>query len=374
MRRTFYGSLLLLCLPLQAQQTDTAKARQELESVRGDISRTEVKRQQQETALQQAEQALKNADQAHAEAAKAVAIQQAALATLKEQLKKLDIQKTELHQQRDVQQRVLAAQLKAAYQIGGHDYTQLLLNQQSAQKLERVLTYYQYFNNARMQQLAALKTTVDELAVVTQQTEDKSKEQVQRLTELEQQKERLAQAKAQQQESIVALQRLLKEQQQQLAYLKQNERSLENTIADLKAKAAARRQQFRTKSPGIYPWPVQGNIVQQFGSTHGSESKASGIIISARPGQPVKAVADGQVIYADWLKGYGYVIVLDHGDGLMTLYGHNESLLRSPGDIVKTGEHLALVGQSGGQQQVGLYFEVRQKGAAVNPLAWLRNP
>ena len=374
MQKLLLSSLIVLSGLVAAQQTDTAKARQELDAIRSDISRSEQQRLAQQQQLQNAQTSLQQADEAHAKASQAVAMQQASLAEVAAQLSKLQQQKELLASQRQQQQQALALQLKAAYQIGGHDYTQLLLNQQSAQKLERVLTYYQYFNNARMQQLQALKKTVDELAQLAQETERKSHEQQQRLAELQQQQQTLADAKAQQTASIRQLQQVLSDQQQQLAYLKQNEKSLQSTIAELKAKAAARRMQFQQKSKGVYPWPVTGTVVQRFGSTHGGESKASGIIISAKPGQPVKAVADGQVIYADWLKGYGYVIVLDHGGGLMTLYGHNESLLRSPGDIVKTGQHLALVGQSGGQQQVGLYFEVRQKGTAVDPLAWLRNP
>lgn len=374
MRRILVGTILLLSSVTAAQQTDTAKARQELESIRSDISRNEQQRQQQQQQLEQAQRALQQADKAQAEAASAVATQQATLAEISQQLQQLQQQQQSLQQQRQQQQQALALQLKAAYQIGGHDYTQLLLNQQSAQKLERVLTYYQYFNNARMQQLHALKQTVDGLADIARDTAAKQTEQQQRLTLLQQQQATLASTKQQQAQSIAQLQQVLDNHKQQLAYLKQNEKSLQNTIAELKAKAAARRLQFKQKSKGVYPWPVLGNVVQRFGSTQGGESKASGIIISAKPGQPVKAVADGQVIYADWLKGYGYVIVLDHGGGLMTLYGHNESLLRSPGDIVKTGDQVALVGQSGGQQQVGLYFEVRQKGNAVDPLAWLRNP
>ena len=115
-------------------------------------------------------------------------------------------------------------------------------------------------------------------------------------------------------------------------------------------------------------------MVQKFVASHGGETSATGIIIQAQAGQFVRAVNSGQVIYADWLKGYGWVIVVDHGNGLMSLYGHNQSLLKAPGDEVKAGDSLALVGQSGGLGRPGLYFEIRQKGTAVDPLAWLRAP
>ena len=264
--------------------------------------------------------------------------------------------------------------MKAAYQVGGHDYTQLLLNQQDAAKLERVLTYYQYFNNARMQQLSALKATVTELATLQQQADVNRLEQEQRLAQLTAQQQELTKARQTQHQSVQDMQALLSTRQQQLDYLKSNEQSLQTTLAKLKAAAANRRQQTSSGKAGSLPWPVQGAVTQQFGARHGGGMTASGVIIQANTGSPVKAVANGQVIYADWLKGYGWVTVLDHGNGLMSLYGHNQTLLKTPGEVVKAGDAIALVGQSGGQGEAGLYFEIRQKGAAVNPLRWLRRP
>lgn len=371
-------SSLLLCLLLaplaQAQQSDTAKARQELKSVQQDIARTEQQRALQQQQLRDTEQQLKQADAKLAEAAAAVAVQQQQLQALDVKLAELATHQQQLEQQRQTQQQLLAAQVKAAYQVGGHDYTQLLLNQQDALKLERLLTYYQYFNNARIQQLQALKQTVSELEQLASLQQQTRHEQSLRLNELTSQQQDLVAAKNQQQQSVAKLRELLAEQKQQLAYLKDNEKSLQSTIAKLKAEAANRRLAYKGKKQGQLPWPVQGTLVQKFGAAQGGQTTASGILIQAANGQPVRAVADGQVIYADWLRGYGWVIVLDHGNGLMSLYGHNQSLLKSPGDVVRNGDHVALVGQSGGRDRSGLYFEIRQKGAAVDPLRWLRNP
>lgn len=366
--------LSLLSLPLQAQQSDTAKARQELKSVQQDIARTEQQRQQQQLQLRETEQQLKQADGRLAEAAAALAVQQQQLQLLDEKLAALSSRQQQLEQQRLSQQQLLAAQVKAAYQVGGHDYTQLLLNQQDALKLERLLTYYQYFNNARIQQLQALKQTVSELEQLATVQQQARHEQSLRLDELTSQQQELLAAKHAQQQSVAKLRQLLDEQKQQLVYLKDNEKSLQSTIAKLKTEAANRRLTYKGKKQGQLPWPVQGKVAQKFGATQGGQTTASGILIQASNGQPVRAVADGQVIYADWLRGYGWVIVLDHGNGLMSLYGHNQSLLKSPGDVVRSGDHLALVGQSGGRDRSGLYFEIRQKGAAVDPLRWLRNP
>ena len=368
-------SLLLssICASAVAQQS-TASARKELESLQQEIKQTERQRRDQRQKLKKAEAQLKSADSALAQAADAVVQQQAKITELQAQQQKLDAEAKALEQQRQQQQSLLAAQVKAAYQVGGHDYTQLLLNQQDAVKLERTLTYYQYFNNARMQQLLALKATVKELEALKQQTAANQLEQQQRLAQLTSQQDELAAARHSQQQSVQALAALLSDQQEQLAYLRTNEKSLQETLAKLKAAAANRRLASTAGKAGNLPWPVQGAIAQQFGAKHGGGMTASGLIIEARAGTAVKAVANGQVIYADWLKGYGWVTVIDHGNGLMSLYGHNQTLLKTPGETVRVGDAIALVGQSGGQGQPGLYFEIRQKGTAVNPLRWLSRP
>jgi len=366
MLSTVYGSTAW------AQQS-TASARKELESLQQEIKQTERQRRDQRQTLKRAEAELKKADQVLAEASQAVRAEQDKLQTLQQQQLQLEQQQQQLEQQRQQQQQLLAAQVKAAYQVGGHDYTQLLLNQQDASKLERLLTYYQYFNNARMQQLTALKTTVDELAALKRQADSNRLEQEQRLAQLTAQQQELAAARKSQHASVQQLQALLQDQNQQLEYLKSNEQSLQATLAKLKAQAANRRLKSTGKT-GSLPWPVKGAISQQFGAQQGGGMTASGVIIQAPTGTAVKAVADGQVIYADWLKGYGWVTVVDHGNGLMSLYGNNQTLLKTPGEVVKSGDTLALVGQSGGQNAAGLYFEIRQKGSAVNPLRWLRAP
>lgn len=353
-------------------QTDTASARQELKQVEQDIAKQQQKQQAQQQALQNAQIQLKKADTALAETLAAVRQQQQALKDLSSQQQALQQQQQALFEQRQHQQKLLAAQLKAAYQIGGHDYTQLLLNQQNALTLERTLTYYQYFNKARLDQLQQLKQTEGQIATLEEELSQQASAQQNAMLELEQRQQALAMARRQQQQSITELKALLKERAAQIAYLEENAKSLKSTLAKLKEAAAMRRQQM-LKKPGQLPWPVTGPLRQRFGSQQGGESLTSGIVIAAAPGTAVKAVATGQVIYADWLRGYGWVLVVDHGQGIMTLYGQNQSLLKQAGEEIKAGDVIAYVGQSGGQGQAGLYFEVRQKGSAVDPLLWLRN-
>lgn len=370
----FMSALLLMLWPavsVAAQSTEKTAA--ELSSLQQEIAQSDRKRREQQQLLQKAEDGLKQADAALAQSASAVRHQQQQLAQVQQQLAELNQQQQQLEQQRQQQQQLLATQVKAAYQVGGHDYTQLLLNQQDAAKLERVLTYYQYFNNARMQQLQTLKQTVATLEQVKLDAAVAAEKQQQQLAALTEQQQQLASARAEQQQSVKKIQGVLVDQQQQLAYLKSNQQSLQATLNKLKAEAAKRKSIAAVAKAGQLPWPVQGHISQQFGSRQGGETSASGLIIQAKAGTAVKAVASGQVIYADWLKGYGWVTVLDHGNGFMSLYGHNQTLLKAPGDSVQAGDAVALVGQSGGQNQPGLYFEIRQKGSAVDPRRWLRS-
>lgn len=361
--------LLYLCLPalVIAQQQE-----QELADVKQQIQQTEKEVKQQQKQLEQAEIKLQQSDKALSDAAnemRATEQQRQQLIAREQQLIK---QQTELEQSLQQQQKLLASQLKSAYSLGQHDYTRMLLNQQDSGKLERVLSYYQYFNRARMQQLAELNSTISQLQQVLSELSEKQQQLAQTLTVLQQQQQQLLGAKTEQQQAVGRLQAMLKQQGRQLDYLRQNEASLQNKLEELRRLAQqARELTGLAKNKGKLTWPLQGSVLQRFGESRQGGISSRGILIQSTAGQTVKAIADGQVIYADWLKGYGWVIVLDHGAGFMSLYGHNQNLLKKPGTRISAGEIIALAGSSGGQSSAGLYFEIRNKGEAVNPLQWL---
>lgn len=363
----------LLFSPVQAQQQPAAE--KELQQVQSEIKQTERQLRQQQRQLQQAEQKLQQADKALADAALRVRQTNTRKQQLEQESSKLTAQQQQLKQQLAEQQQLLAAQLKSAYSMGQHDYSRLLLNQQDTGKLERVLTYYQYFNQARMQQLAQINHTVQDLEQVVAKLAEQQQLLERELQALEQQQQQLASARASQQDSIKQLQALLTKQDNQLSYLRQNESSLQNTINELRRLAELSKDMAGLGAgKGKFPWPLKGQLLQRFGQSRQGAMAARGILIQGASGTNVQAIADGRVIYADWLKGYGWVIVLDHGAGFMSLYGHNQTLLKQPGDRVASGEAIALVGASGGQADAGLYFEIREKGEAVNPLLWLTRP
>ena len=361
--------LLLFCMPLAIAQQQQER---ELADLKQQIQLTEQQLKQQQKQLEQAEQKLQQSDRALATASLAVNTTEQERGALEARQQQLQTQQQQLETELTQQKQQLAAQLKSAYSLGNHDYSRMLLNQQDAAKLERVLTYYQYFNQARVKQLAKINSTIAELQQVLAELEQKQLQLQQTLVKLRQQQQTLLTAKKSQQQAVSSLQTTLKQQGKQLDYLRQNESSLQATLERLRQLASqAKELSGLGKQKGRLSWPLNGSLLQRFGETRQGGVSSRGILIQTSEGQPVKAIADGQVIYADWLKGYGWVIVLDHGAGFMSLYGHNQSLIKQPGARIIAGEVIAAAGMSGGQDSAGLYFEIRDKGEAVNPLQWL---
>lgn len=360
-------AVLLAVTPVLAQQQE-----QELAELQQQIQLTERQLKQQQQQLEQAQQQLQQSDRDLAQASAAVHSTEQQRQQLSQRESELNSEKAQLEQKLQQQQQLLASQLKSAYSLGQHDYSRMLLNQQDASKLERVLSYYQYFNRARLQQLQQLNQTITALQQVLTELADKQQQLADTLRTLQNQQQQLAAAKAGQQAAVNKLQGTLRQQGRQLEYLRQNETSLQRTLDDLRKLAQQARELVGlTGQKGKLNWPLQGSLLQKFGENREGGMSSRGILIQGSEGATVQAIADGQVIYADWLKGYGWVIVLDHGNGYMSLYGHNQNLLKQPGARISAGEVIALAGMSGGQANAGLYFEIRDKGEAVNPLQWL---
>lgn len=360
-------AVLLAVTPALAQQQE-----QELAELQQQIQLTERQLKQQQQQLEQAQQQLQQSDRDLAQASAAVHSTEQQRQQLSQRESELNSEKAQLEQKLQQQQQLLASQLKSAYSLGQHDYSRMLLNQQDASKLERVLSYYQYFNRARLQQLQQLNQTITALQQVLTELADKQQQLADTLRTLQNQQQQLTAAKAGQQAAVNKLQGTLRQQGRQLEYLRQNETSLQRTLDDLRKLAQQARELVGlTGQKGKLNWPLKGSLLQKFGENREGGMSSRGILIQGSEGATVQAIADGQVIYADWLKGYGWVIVLDHGNGYMSLYGHNQNLLKQPGARISAGEVIALAGMSGGQANAGLYFEIRDKGEAVNPLQWL---
>jgi len=270
----------------------------------------------------------------------------------------------------------LAHYVRAAYATGRQDQFKLLLNQENPATLSRALTYYAYFNRDRAERIQALTMVLQELADIKESTSRDTA----RLAQLREQKaaagKRLEGQRRQRRDVIAKLARDLGDQDARLARLRQDELKLAELVAGLARELAdippaEIRQVPFAKLKGTLPWPSAGTIRHKFGTPRGSSDLSwKGVLVAAQPGTPVRAVSHGRVAFANWLRGFGLLMIIEHGDGYMSLYGHSESLFKDVGDWVEAGEIIGKVGNSGGREDSGLYFEIRHLGTPVNPIRW----
>jgi len=349
------------------------KADQALSAVQQQISKQKNAIEKTNSKRSVLEQQLKNDDNAIAKIAKATIETQARYQLTQKNLKRLAQEKVSLSHQKLQQEKILAQQLRAAYTSGHHDYIKLLLNQEKPENVQRTVTYYKYLNSARIKEIDQFQIVLsDLLAVTTEHQEQANTLQILKQQQAEQ-KKTFQNTKRERKKTIKALNKKLLSSKQLLAKLVAEE---ENLVTALQRIAALSQQSVELiglkKLKKQLSWPIKGKIKNSFGSRKQGYLKWKGILLTAPVGRQVKTIHNGTVLFSDWLKGYGLVTVIDHGAGYMSLYGHNQALLKAVGDRVETGEPIALVGQSGGQAQSGLYFEIRRNGQAVNPKAWFK--
>lgn len=270
----------------------------------------------------------------------------------------------------------LGLQLRAAYVEGRQSYLKMLLNQSDPARVGRHLVLYRYLTQERLQQLQNIKIDINKINEIEFEL-GSSRAQWEKMQEqLQQQQQRLEQHYQERAATVAILDKSLDEKGVLLKIIQQDKHALEHLIGQLQEEDQSLEPAAPTKAPtsSAWRWPLEGTITQQFGAPKEGISikiPSPGIVISARQGQNVQAVAAGKVVFADWLNGYGLLVILDHGKRLMTLYGQNESLLKKVGDRVNPGEIIATAGKSGGLNQTGLYFEVRKNGKAHDPRRWL---
>jgi len=279
----------------------------------------------------------------------------------------------------ETQRQQLRHQIRAAYVMGRQEYPKMLLNQENPAGVARVLTYYQYLNRARAERITDIQASLSRLEALERQIREQSQElEALRATQQEQ-KTTLEISRARRSELLASLSHEVRGHSQEIERLHADEKRLEQLIEELKTVLPETTslppggEKHFARLRGRLPLPARGRIIARYGSQKNvGNLKWRGLFIAGREGQNVIAVFRGRVVFADWLRGFGLLLILDHGDGYMTLYGHNQSLHRGVGNWVETGETIASLGNTGDVAQPGLYFEIRQNGDPRDPLIWCK--
>ena len=269
----------------------------------------------------------------------------------------------------------LAAQVSAAYTSGSQERLKLLLNQDDPATLGRLMTYYRYLSDHRGDNIAAVNNHIAELAALR----GEAAAEASRLESLAASRQaELAQLDGAQQDRqalLASLKSRIAEAGSEVERLAAEEKDLARLIAELTSILSdypiTSEEQFSAYK-GRLTWPVAGNLIHDFGQPRaGGGVKWNGVVLAAPRGRDVRSIYHGRVVFADWLSGMGLLVIVDHGEGYLSLYGYNETTLKSAGDWVAPGDAIATVGDSGGRPQTGLYFEVRQGTRPLNPRQWV---
>lgn len=348
---------------LEQVQRQIQQVRGRLEAARGEQGRLEAQLREMERAM--------------AQTARDLATSEEALKTTEARLRELERRQRDEMARLEAHRTALATQLRSAYQAGRQDHLKLLLNQEDPARVGRMLVYYEHYNRARharieaaTQALAALAETRHQLDLTRLQQTEQRRTLLAHQDQLERQRRERAQVLEKLRREIAQAGTSLSRLQTDQESLEELLKTLDRVLSDIPDDALP-NQAFADRH-GKLPFPVQGEVIHRFGSTRdsGTGRRWQGLVIGAREGEPVKAIHHGRVAFADWMRGFGMLLIIDHGGGYMTLYGHNQALYKSPGDWVQAGDLIARVGDSGGSERAGLYFEIRHKGSPVNPSQW----
>jgi len=387
--RTFGMLALLFALPVLAQNKPpaaktTTEAEKKIEALRSEIKTLSKAQRELDAKRSKEAKQLQDIDRKVASSSRALGEVESAVRVQTQKLSEMQSRQSVLESQLIGQKAELAVLLRSAYRLGENSELKHLLAQDKLAEASRWLVYHRYFERQRqaeigrlaqqLQTLAALTSSIEQEKIRLAEQQDKQKQSVAELSRQRQQRKAV----------VSTLDAKYNNQQARIKALGKDEKALRGLLDKLrraaqssKAPVIVGRPSGKPAAPQSTPknltgWPLTGSLLAGYGNAMPDGRRSEGLLIAAAAGAPVYAVADGRVVYADWLKGYGMLLVIDHGRGYMSLYANNDALLKEVGDSVTPGERIATVGSSGAQNRAALYFEMRLNGQPQNPNSWLR--
>ncbi len=403
-------ALLVAALPvLDAAAQNSRETERRLERVRKELRDVAAERRRLEGQRGAAARDLRAADEQVSTSARALRDTRIKLAEEQIALEKLQARRVELESTVEARRAELASLVRAAYTVGDEAALKLMLAQDRVADAGRLLTYHRYLQQQRSTRISELRAEAAELDGIEAAIHDRRAALEAAQVEQRAQLAKVETDRSQRAEAVKGIESRFSDRSAREKALGRDARSLERVLTQLReaarraeaerraAAAAAREREAReareataagrprppprpptqvarTTAPqvGGLGWPVSGSLLTAYGGKLPDGRSSTGILIGAPAGTAVKAVADGTVVFAEWMTGYGMLLIVDHGNGYMSLYAHNDGLLKSVGNTVRRGDTVASVGSSGGQGRSGLYFELRQNGSPVNPTTWLQ--
>lgn len=375
--------LLIACLlfvsPGSVIADDYQARMDELESLRKNIARVEQRLEQNQDRRSAISRQLQSLEESIGQSARRLRELADEREQNAERIEELETERDDRQTAVAGQKQYLAQEVRSAYMQGRQQYLKMLLNHEDPATLDRMLVYLDYMGRARHQRIRSALEDLQALADVRLSL-DRERTRLESL-EREQvlQTEQLTDQRDERGTLLATLDSEIDAERARLDGLVEDEQELERLLGGLREALADLPERQVGRKPfaeqrGQLAWPLDGRLAARYGTRRGraSDGRWRGILLEAEHGTPVKAVSHGQVVFANWLRGLGLLLIIDHGDGYMTLYGHSDSLYKDVGDWVNAGEVVAGVGDTGGPDRTGLYFELRVDGQPQNPLTWLR--
>ncbi len=369
-----YVSTYLLTVPLSKAQDNPSQADLDalaltITNVQSQIENTRQQRGSVEIELEANEKAINELNQTIANIEDRINNEQIRLA-------EFERQSIELEVERNAQETLISQYILAAYKNGREEYLKLILNQQSVSSSSRALRYYQYFNDARESKIIEFRETIDEIASISIYIQESSRNLSTQRDALLNQQNNLEQRQDDRLALLTELDATLANSGSELSRLEVQYEEMallieELSLAILDLSFGAEGEDFSALR-GSLPWPLKGPLLNAYGANYElGDLNWEGVTIAGTSGSEIKAIHHGRVIYSDWFASSGLLLILDHGDGYMSLYAHNQSLYKAVGEWVAAGEAIAAVGNTGGRSENGVYFEIRYNGESQDPINWL---